>query len=132
MPNDEIIPIPEPIIENKKVNSWEAVDKRCPTCNQVTEVARGINKQNLKRLVFAKPNMTDWMMFIMICGILLLAWRYNVETAQARELLSNPGSFCSDYYNIGVDDNSLIPNNPLSELNFSNLNLTKINQTITN
>lgn len=84
---------------------WEATDKCCENCGQVTEVARGLNKQNLKRLVFGKPSIIDIMLFVIILMTLLMAWRYNIETAQCQEVLYNIDDICAKYQTTYIQPN---------------------------
>ena len=79
--------------------AWGDKDKKCPYCNQITEVARGANKQNLRRLLFSKPTMQEWMVLFTIVMVLLVAWRYNVEVDACHELVDNPQEVCTIWYN---------------------------------
>lgn len=82
---------PSPQNQNK---GWDAEDQRCPHCNQVTKLAKGMNKQNLKKLIFSKPTMQDWILLFVIVMVLLIAWRYNAETEQCRYVVSHIYDYC--------------------------------------
>ena len=82
---------------SKFKESWNKTDDICPHCKNVTKVQRGLTKQNLRRLVFSKPTAQDWMMLAIICLVLLLAWRYQVETKMAHDTLNNIDNICLDY-----------------------------------
>ena len=68
---------------------WLKEDKTCPHCNQITHRERGLTKQNIKRLLFTKPKIEDLIILFMIFMVLLLAWRYNVETKMCRDYLKD-------------------------------------------
>lgn len=63
---------------------WNDEDKKCQTCGQVTEKAKGWNKQNVKKLFSLKMSATDVLILIMIVGLLMMAYFYNAETSQCR------------------------------------------------
>ena len=93
---------------------WLKTDEHCVACGNVTKVARGFNKQNLKRLVFAKPTIQDIITLFMIVMILFIAWRYNVEVAAAQAIVQDPTSICQT-----VGYNSAIPRNTINLSNIS-------------
>jgi len=76
---------------------WNEVDEVCPTCNQVTKVNRGLTKQNLKKM-FRKPTLQDWIIFIMLILTLFMAWTYQNEVQQYKEIIRNPQELCQVYY----------------------------------
>lgn len=79
---------------------WNARDEKCPHCNSIIKQAKGINKQNIKRLCWSRPTMQDWLIFIMLLLSLFLAWAYYTETAQYKFMYENPEEFCASYWNI--------------------------------
>lgn len=81
-------------LKERWLDNWNRVDKRCPTCNQVTKVERGITRQNVKRLIWSKPNINDMIILFMLVMVLLLAYRYKIETAQAMYTLNNLDQIC--------------------------------------
>lgn len=81
-------------------DNWNQTDEHCHYCDAITNPARGLCKQNLKRLVFSKPTSQDWIMLFIIFMVLLLAWRYNVETQMARDTLANLDLVCLDYLDV--------------------------------
>lgn len=104
------------------IKKWNAEDKRCPACNQVTEIVRGVNKQNLKRLVFQKPTAQDLIIFFMLVSMLLLAWRYNVETETCRYSMAHIDETCLTYKMTYVTVNTSYVN-PIKNV-FQDINLT--------
>jgi len=108
---------------NKIKENWNAVDERCPICNQVTKRVIGLNKQSIKRL-FGKPTLNDMIILIMMIGCLFVAWAYNHDMARINEILQNPEELCMIHQqnqmildkeegkDINLDDLILNPNNP--------------------
>jgi len=125
--------MPNTIKEN-----WEKVDEVCPHCNQVTKQAKGITRQNMKRLVsFKGSKSSDWILTLIIILVLLMAWSYRNETAQCREWI-NP-MFSSDCYSVCEQRCDLIKGTnsqtggfDFININFTNTNLTNMNITTTN
>lgn len=74
--------------------NWNKVDEVCPHCNQVTKRAKGITKQNLKRLVTPKLNMNEFIITFIIILVLILAYSYKTETQVCRNWIEgmNKGS----------------------------------------
>ena len=97
---------------------WNEVDKTCPSCGQVTEINRGLSKQNLKKM-FGKPSPQDIIIFIMLALVLFGAWAYQSDVAQYKEVVNNPQELCQVYYE------SQTLGNPANNgvLNTSNINL---------
>ena len=85
-------------LKGKIKNNWQAEDEVCPHCQQTTKIARGFNKQNLKRLVFGKPSGTDWVIFFIIIMNLFMAWAYYHDTTQCRLTIENIDQICLDYH----------------------------------
>ena len=102
--------------------NWNEVDKKCPYCNQVTKKVIGINKQNLKRL-FSKPTLQDMIIFFMLIACLILAWSYYKEISQYKEIIENPGEFCTLYFNqlLLKSNQDINTNNPISNTNSLNI-----------
>ena len=114
---------------NKIKENWNAKDEKCPTCEQITNKAIGLNKQNLKKLCWSKPILQDIIIFIMLLVFLIMAWSYNNEITQYKSMVNNPEEFCIRYYNdiisqsiYSFDVNQLENNKILSDLNESMLN----------
>lgn len=97
-----------------------------PTFLQVSK--KGFTKENVHRLIFAKPNAQDWLIFFMLVMVLLLAWRYNVEIKAAKDNCMQYCSFCPIQ-----NPNGLIQNINGSKIaNLSILNdYTKLDSNIT-
>ena len=76
---------------------WVQQDILCPHCHQVTKHAKGLNKQNLKRLFFSKPTALDLaMLFIWIFAI-VIALSYSSEITECQSVLTNFDSLCIQY-----------------------------------
>jgi hypothetical protein len=79
---------------DKFKEQWNKVDEVCPHCNQVTKVERGLSRQNLKRLFFSKPTLSDWIILTMLILVLLTAWAYKYDTQECRDTLNNLDNVC--------------------------------------
>ena len=116
---------------NKIKENWNAKDEKCPACGHVINKAIGLNKQNLKKLCWSKPTLQDVIIFIMLIVFLIMAWSYNNEITQYKDMVNNPEEFCIRYYNdiisqsiYSFDVNQLENNEVLSDLNESMLNIS--------
>ncbi len=96
---------------------WNEVDETCPTCGKVTEVNRGLTKQNMKKM-FKKPSFQDWIIFIMLVLVIFGAWAYQNDVIQYKELIENPQELCQVHYEDTIQGNS---NNEI--FNTSNIKL---------
>lgn len=70
---------------------WQQVDKTCPTCGQVTIPAKGLTKQNIRRLIspkaiFEPQNLT--ITILMIIALFLAAQNYMVVNSYNNLLLN--------------------------------------------
>ena len=96
------------IAKERFKENWNKKDEVCSHCGQVTNVARGLNKQNLKNL-FKKPTIEDLMILIMLILIMVVAYAYNNDISRCQETIKNPQELCTAYYqsinkgNFGVD-----------------------------
>ena len=70
-----------------KINTeqWNKTDELCPNCGKVVKKARGITKQNLKRLFTPKMDMNEFLITFMLIMVIVLAFVYNSETKRCRE-----------------------------------------------
>lgn len=100
---------------------WEQVDEICPTCNKVSKEAKGITRQNIKRLFSFKGDPMSWVMFLLICAMLFFA---NLSW----DLMTTPVN-CSNASNIIlVDGSNLNSNNQMPIIGLDDLNLSDINK----
>jgi hypothetical protein len=70
--------------QDKKLNAWDQVDERCPTCNAVTKEAKGFNKQNVSKLLSFKidtPGFINLILMLACAG--LIYYVYILLTNQA-------------------------------------------------
>ena len=65
---------------------WLEEDIRCPHCNNVTKQAKGLNKQNIKRL-FRMPSFNDFLMLFIIIMLLVMSWAYNRDISLCRSYI---------------------------------------------
>jgi len=102
--------------------NWNKVDEKCPYCNQVTKKVIGINKQNLKKL-FSKPTLQEMTILFMLIACLILAWSYYKDISQYKEIIENPGEFCTVYFNqlLLKSNQDINTNNPISNTNSLNI-----------
>lgn len=70
-------------------DKWNSEDETCKRCGQVTKISRGLTKQNVKRLIGLKIKMSDFLVLVMLCLVLFLAYAYFQETKTCREFLNN-------------------------------------------
>lgn len=98
---------------------WNAVDELCPHCNSVIKQAKGINKQNLKRLCFSKPTMQDIIILIMLIACLSMSFLYAKDINAYKEIIHNPEELCVYYYQNNMFQNS---NNNLGNIKIINDN----------
>lgn len=82
------------------VDNWNKVDETCPHCNSITKRAVGLNKQNLKRLLFSKPSAQDITIFILMISVLLLGWSYSAEVENYRNYIDGADEACLEYYSM--------------------------------
>jgi len=62
---------------------------------------RGLN--NWKNL-FKKPILLEWVILAMIIMAIFMAFAYQSETAQCRDVIANPCLYCNNFFG-GVTDN---------------------------
>jgi len=78
--------------------NWLKEDELCPTCGHVTKPAKGITKQNIRKLLVPQFNMNEIIWTFTIIMILALAFLYQSETAECRDfakrLSENPQKIC--------------------------------------
>ena len=114
-------------MERKKKPDWLAVDERCPCCNAVTKEVKGLTKQNVKKLLIPKWNMTEVIITILLIMLILLSVLYKTETQQCRDWISpmyaNGGEDC---YSICNAKCQLIVDNPIKQNTELTYNLTNI------
>jgi len=109
---------------------WNSVDETCPQCGKVTKRARGLTKQNLKRLITPQWNMQEVIITFMLIMVLVLAYTYQSETKQCRDWINSmAGEDCESAcrYNcqriVVVNQSSALSLPNASELNML-LNIT--------
>jgi hypothetical protein len=68
--------------------NWEKKDEVCPYCGQITQQAKGITKQNLRKLLVPKWNMNELLITLLLLALILLAVAYRTETAACREWIT--------------------------------------------
>jgi len=96
-------------IKTKSKLDWDAVDEHCPHCGGISKPARGINRQNMKRLFSLKMNFNDIMTILLVAMLLLSVYRYMNDTAECRTFL-NSGSqkIWNDMVDSGISIDSLL------------------------
>ena len=108
---------------------WEEEDILCPHCKQVTSQAKGITRQNIKRLLIPKFNMNELVFTIIILLMIILAVSYRNETAQSREWIkSMTGYDKTQCESICVGRCQLYwdPDNMPANTNLSNISVARI------
>jgi len=126
---DTQVPGQQPL---QKKSKWLETDKTCPHCGQVTERARGITRQNLKRLIVPKWDMNEFTITLLLIMIIVLALIYKVETDTCRNWLepmikdngANCMNICGEKCSLIKDIGAGAP--PITNLTINEFNLTKI------
>jgi len=85
---------------------WSQVDELCPNCGAVKVPAKGLNKQNLKKLFSIKGTPEGWVMFFLLCACLFFA---NLSW----DLMTTP---------VNCSNASIIVNDQQSQLNLNSNN----------
>jgi len=99
---------------------WLEKDIFCPHCNNVTKQAKGLNKQNLMKLLRV-PTFNDFLMLFIIGMLLVVSWAYNRDISICREyikeqqgrqldtsIFDKPGQ---NWQNFNITDPAAINNN---------------------
>lgn len=68
--------------KEKFKENWNKEDEHCAHCGNVSKPALGLNRQNMKRLISFKANMSDFLTLIMIAMVILAALAYNDVKAE--------------------------------------------------
>jgi hypothetical protein len=104
--------------------NWEKRDELCSTCGHVVKQAKGINRQNLKRLVeLRKPTYTEIIVLIFLLLFFLTTLAYRHDTAICREYVQRNIAYWDNLTN-GTFSIPLIaePNNYIyPQINFSKI-----------
>lgn len=90
---------------------WDDVDKRCEKCGQVTEKAKGINKQNIKRLFSFKITLDNFITLFMLFMFLIGAYTYQHDIKMLREFYEKDCSLIS-MLNINQSKNIIAKTTP--------------------
>lgn len=107
---------------------WVQRDETCEHCGAVTKQAKGINKQNLKRLCLTKPTAQDWIMLFIWVSAIIIAFSYNTEIAQCKSVITNFSSLCAEYFAPSKPVDYL--NTPgIKEIPYENFTLNVIDET---
>ena len=110
-------------MKKKKVN-WLDVDETCPTCGQVTKQVRGITKQNLKKLLIPKWNMTEVIITLLFIALIVLSFLYKNETQQCRDFLEPMYADDGIHCNIVCENKcNLIQNGVMGDTSINSTNL---------
>jgi len=81
---------------------WLKEDEKCQYCGNVTKRAKGINKQNIKRLFSPKINEREVMTLIMIFLTLLMFWAAKHDLEVCKDTANNMDYYCAEWYNYKV------------------------------
>lgn len=71
---------------------WNMKDETCPHCGNVTKSVKGLTRQNIGKLFRLK--LSDFIMLFIILMVLVLAWSYNAETTNCKEMVKNLDIIC--------------------------------------
>jgi hypothetical protein len=112
-------------------DNWNQIDELCPHCNNVVKPAKGLNKQNFKRLISLKVKFSDFLVLFILAMLLFGAWAYNRDTKECRYLVNNFDTLCIQR---AAEINKAyegVPNNTLVLIPFMNETIEE-NETILN
>ena len=89
---------------------WAKTDQLCPHCNNVTEKAEGINRQNMQRLFSIKHmSMNDVVILALTIMLLASVYRYYSDTASCKAFLASGTQLIwQDIMDTGVPLDSLL------------------------
>lgn len=110
-----------------QVNTPKGKTRICDYCKSEVPMETGLkNWRNL----FRKPSFNDWLILVMLIGLLFMGYLYSVETKQARDTLNHIPEICAAY-NSQFTKNAT-NYNPYETFNatsfFSNLNIGQVNK----
>ena len=108
----------KPFKEKFKEN-WLKEDIKCEKCGAVTTPAKGINRQNMRRLVSLSTSASDWMVLFMIIMVLVGAWAYNHDMAECKILKEQQQQQAAHNYNLNSLSKTLSINPMILNLNIS-------------
>lgn len=73
---------------NSTVSPWESIDETCSKCGSITKHARGINKQNLKKLFFSW-NWNEVIILVILILVIVQVWYDYQKLSEARDIIQN-------------------------------------------
>jgi len=108
---------------------WIQEDKVCEHCGAITKPAKGLTKQNLKRLCLSKPTAQDIMMLFIWVSVLIMALSYNSDITQCRGVINNFDSLCREYISQSISDPTEYTSELSKLINLTNFKLDINNET---
>ena len=105
---------------SKIKENWLKVDEHCPNCNAVTKPAKGINRQNLLRLVKPrKPTYTEVIVIVFLVLFMITSIAYRNDTAVCREYVQRNIAYWDNLTNGTFQIPHLQDSNMPNQLNIS-------------
>ena len=101
--------------KEKFLSQWNKEDELCPQCSNILKPAKGLNRQNIKRLFSLKGNPKMILVYLLMA---LFIFSYIRDTSVARNFVSQMdnetfmANICSAYFDIerGSDGGLIIGN----------------------
>lgn len=105
-------------------------DAKCEKCGAITHRQRGLTRQNLKRLITPKWDLTELLITFMMIMVIVLAYSYSSETKQCREwlkLFSGEQKDCEAVcsYQCELSQGNYVLENASRNLTFESFNLSE-------
>jgi len=119
-------------MEKKNIfkENWLLEDAKCEKCGAITHRQRGLTRQNLKRLITPKWDLTELLITFMMIMVIVLAYSYSSETKQCREwlkLFSGEQKDCEAVcsYQCELSQGNYVLENASRNLTFESFNLSE-------
>lgn len=103
--------------------NWERKDERCPQCNQITKIQRGITKEHLVKFIKPKWDSKETIILLLFVVIVIMSLFYKVETQTSREWVQQMSSSdlenCKSNCNVVCD--KIYPSDTNQAISYNNL-----------
>lgn len=114
-------------------DNWLKTDEVCSHCGNVTKEAKGITKQNLKKLLIPKFNLNELVITLVLILMLTMAYSYSHETKICREWIGPMFSKDAETCKMVCSEKcSALKFNPVNNTTTTTLNLSNWNLLIPN
>jgi hypothetical protein len=80
--------------KEKFKDNWNKTDEHCVNCGAVTKQAKGLNRQNMKRLFMTMPSASEWLTLFIIVMVIFISWSYARDVKTCRDYANNIDQIC--------------------------------------